>query len=178
MIKIENMFQIPYLQLKVDNWDVKKEILNDMMDAEGENLEYYITVMSSYDYASSQKNKKIQSLLETEINILKENFGFNYCEVVHSWFQEEKKYMFHGAHNHGIGTVSSVCYLEFDSEVHTPTVFISPFVDPLTGIYSEFSPEDVESGTMIFFPSSILHYTHQNKSNISRKILSLNIDVK
>lgn len=178
MLKIENMFAIPYLQLQIENWDIKKEILFDMMDDESENLEYNLTVITSYDYISTKRNKKVQSLLQSEINIFKSNFELNECEVVHSWFQEEKKHMFHGPHNHGFGNVSSVCYLEFNPEIHTPTIFISPFMDPLRGIYHEFLPEDVSSGTMVFFPSSILHYTNKNNSDSSRKILSINMDVK
>ena len=70
---------------------------------------------------------------------------------------------------------SSVCFVEYDENVHTPTKFISPYSNFVNGSCLDHSPKNVIEGSLIFFPSAILHYTHPNNNNNTRTILSFNL---
>ena len=58
---------------------------------------------------------------------------------------------------------------------HQPTIFISPFNDPL-GNLIEYAP-DVDEGDIIIFPSMLTHYVLPNKSSDIRIILSFNVNI-
>lgn len=175
---ITPMFIIPYLKLDVDNWkDKKKKLLKLMNDC---NLGTDPLILTSFfDDESINQNDLIQSIFEEELNHMKKSFGFNNCLIKHFWFQEQTKNMFHPMHHHcGVNVMmSSICYLEYDSSEHTATQFISPFIDSLSSSYMNFMPE-VREGTIIFFPSNILHQTLPSTSNKPRKIVSFNLEVK
>ena len=174
---ITPMFIIPYLKLDVDNWKDKKKKLLELMDAC--NLGTDPLILTSFFNESINQNDLIQSIFEEELNHMKKSFGFNDCLIKHSWFQEQTKNMFHPIHHHCEVNVmmSSICYLEYDSSEHTATQFISPFVDSLSSSYMNFIPQ-VSEGTIIFFPSNILHQTLPSTSNKPRKIVSFNLEIK
>jgi hypothetical protein len=132
----------------------------------------YTTYRSDIDDFELSENVKI--ILDDEITQIKNIFGFDNYHIDYSWFQEELKGMFHPIHNHGYG-LSCVCYLEYDSNVHTPITFLCPYPDLIDGLVQYHTPSNVESGTIIFFPSVINHFTMPNQTDVSRKILSFNI---
>ena len=175
----EYMFKVPLLHLSVRNWDEKKQILLEMskdteMDNDNVKSDYHLQKNTS---SQGKHNSKIEELLKEEINLFCGHFGFVYYKVVMSWFEQASVGNYHGVHNHGSVGYSSVCYIDYDSTVHTPTLFISPFNNFITGSSLHFAPP-VDEGSIIFFPSAILHHTEPNKSNQQRTIVSFNIDVK
>ena len=93
-----------------------------------------------------------------------------------SWFETSSQGDYHGIHTHGLVGYSAVCFIDYDSDEHTATQFVSSFNNLLTGEALQHSPE-VNEGSLIFFPACILHYTEPNKSVKERKILSFNINV-
>ena len=176
------MFKIPLLHLSVRNWNEKKSVLMSMIDDTQMNINEGESIKT--DYYSRQNtelairhNQKIEEILKEEINIFCNHFGFCYHKISMSWFQTASKGNYHGIHNHGSVGYSSVCFIDYDCENHTPTQFISPFHNFITGDFLEYSPK-VKEGSIIFFPSTILHYTEPNNSDVERTILSFNIDVK
>lgn len=174
MYSCKTMFEINYFQTKVNDWDKKKIILLNLMKQRKLNIEG--TNYTTYDSFNEdiELSKNIKIIFKEEIDNLKNEIGFEEYDIDYAWFQEELNGMFHQVHNHGHG-ISCVCYLEFDPLYHTPLVFLSPYMDSIDGLHSKYIPEDVESGTIIFFPSNLLHYTIPNKSEKSRKIVSFNI---
>lgn len=175
---ITPMFFIPYLKLDVDNWKDKKKRLLELMDAC--NLGTNPFILTSFnDNQSIEQNNSIQSIFQEEISYMKKSFGFNDCLIKQSWFQEQTNNMFHPMHHHcGIDMMmSSICYIEYDSSEHTATQFISPYMDSLSSSYLNFTPE-VSEGTIIFFPSNILHQSLPSTSDKPRKIVSFNLEVK
>jgi ectoine hydroxylase-related dioxygenase (phytanoyl-CoA dioxygenase family) len=62
-------------------------------------------------------------------------------------------------------------------EKHTPTHFLNPFI---TSNPDEqyFVPDGVGEGSILFWPSPILHYTESNKSDVDRIILSFNLSIQ
>ena len=168
------MFEINYLHLKVTDWENKKNKLLNLMS------ERPLTLMgfnhTSYNSESEDIDlcQKIKDILEKELFDIENITGMHNYHIDYAWFQEELNGMFHPVHNHGYG-MSCICYLEFDPEYHTPVQFLSPYPEFSTGITQYYSPENVESGSLLAFPSMLNHYTIPNQSSKSRKILSFNI---
>lgn len=175
---IAPMFIIPHLKLDVNNWKNKKNRLLELMN--NCNLRENSLLKSSFFESNFEKqNDLVESIFEEELNHMKKSFGFEHCSVKHSWFQEQTKNMFHPIHEHCGNNImmSSICYIEYDFSEHTATQFISPYMDSLSFSYLNFTPQ-VNEGTIIFFPSNILHQTLPSTSDKSRKIISFNLELK
>lgn len=166
-----DMFNVPLLHLNIDDWENKKPLLLDMMS---KNMDYFSQRVSK-DLNSN--NIKIESILKTELDQFNSYFNFTHCKIHLSWFNKAVTGDYHTVHNHSVIGYSSVCYIEYDHDEHTPLEFISPFNNFLTGETIYYIPQ-VTEGSIIFFPSAILHYTLPNKSKKDRSILAFNLDVK
>jgi hypothetical protein len=166
-----DMFKVPLLHLKIGDWENKKPILLNMMS-------------KSFDYHTQKNNSiagtdniAIELFLKDELNSFASYFNFKAYRVTMSWFQTAEAGDYHGPHNHSCIGYSSICYIDYDQDLHSSTEFISPFNNFLTGESIHYSPK-VDEGSIVFFPSSILHYANPNKSTKSRSILSFNIAIK
>jgi len=174
-----NIFAIPFLHMKVQEWDKKKKKILELCDKETFTFEKVGTVKNSFDIDESKSLKlseTIENILIDEIEAFNEVFNIKKSKIIQSWFQVEERDMYHPIHNHGYGHFSSICYLEFDKDRHLATTFIAPAPDVLSGDISNFVPENITEGSIVFFPSGLPHYSPGNKSEINRKILSFNIE--
>ena len=179
IIPFRSMFVIPYLQLDVSDWGNKKKKLLELMSKCHFTNNYSILKSTFHDKESSKNyNKLVESIFEDELNEAKKSFGFNYYSIKYSWFQEQTKNMFQPLHDHGENNImmSSICYIDYDPSEHSPTQFISPFVDSFTSSHLNFMPT-VNEGTIIFFPSNVLHQTLPSPSDKPRKIISFNMEL-
>ena len=174
-----NIFAIPFLHIKIQEWDKKKKKLLELCDKENFTFEKVGTVKNSFSMNETKSlglSESIENLLMPEIDAFKDVFKIKQSKIIQSWFQIEERFMYHPIHNHGYGHFSSVCYIEFDKDKHLPTTFIAPAPDVLSGDISNFVPEDITEGSIVFFPSGLPHYSPGNKTEINRKILSFNIE--
>ena len=178
IIPIKSMFMIPYLQLDVVDWNNKKKRLLELMSKCNFINQYSILESSFHDESSKNYNDLVESIFEDELNEAKKSFGFNYYSIKYSWFQEQTKNMFQPLHDHGEPniTMSSICYIEYDSSEHSPTQFISPYVDSFSTSHLNFMPQ-VSEGTILFFPANVLHQTLPSPSDKPRKIISFNMEL-
>ncbi len=172
---IQSLFIIPYLQLCVNDWKNKKEKLLELMSK----CDFGTNPLLQTSFFNEPINDSIELIFEEELSYMKESFGFADCCVEQSWFQEQTGNMFHPMHDHSGPNLmmSSICYIDFDPSTHTSTQFISPFVDSLSSSYNYFMPE-VSEGTIIFFPSNIIHQSLPNISDKPRRIVSFNLNLK
>ena len=173
-----NIFAIPFLHIKVSDWEQKKETLLNLCSKETLTFEKVSTVKNSFDLDetnSHELSKSIEEVLKDELEVFRNTFGIKQSEIIQSWFQVEDRGMYHPIHNHGYGLFSSVCYMEFDKENHSPTHFVAPAPDVVSGDIMKFIPDNVTEGSILFFPSGLPHYSPGNITDISRKILSFNI---
>ena len=174
---ISPLFIIPHLKLQVLDWKDKKKKLLDLMDKCV--LSASPLLKTTFSNEVGDQNKLIGDIFQEELDYMKQSFGFNDYQIKQSWFQEQKRNMFHPMHDHFGPSMmmSSVCYIDYNSSEHTATQFISPFLDSLSYSYLYFTPE-VSEGTIIFFPSNVLHQSLPNISDKSRKIVSFNLELK
>lgn len=173
---VQHMFNIPIGHFKVRDWESKKSALLNLVNEN--QFEYDECIETDFHKWTEDTGYeiKIQDLLMDELTLFCKSFGFGKYSVNQAWFERASQNDFHDVHNHGPFGYSSVCFIEFDKNEHEATRFISPFNNFLNGLPLIHCPE-VDEGSIIFFPSSTLHYTKPNKSKKPRKILSFNISV-
>lgn len=183
---IETMFSIPVVKYSLTNWKDKKEqfltLLEKQTLALGEECVY-----SDYAYEKTPDEQldlynpqsdylaTVRSLVADEMEQFARDLD---CEpvIVRTWFERAYKKMYHPIHTHGHGGWSAVLYIEYDPNVHTSTVFVSPFNHFVTGMQLCYMPE-VKEGDLILFPSFLLHYTQPNETDVRRTVASFNVTV-
>jgi len=170
---LNNMFQIPLLHVEVMNWDEKRQKLLDLFDSL--NVGYDQTVWTNYHTDLTPLNDKIQDILKEDIDKFNESFNCS-STVIDSWFEKALRSDFHLPHNHGPFGFSAVCYVKYSGMVHTPTEFISPFPNFIDGGALIHRP-NVDEGSLVFFPASLVHFTRPNTSDEERIVLSFNLQI-
>jgi hypothetical protein len=178
------MFSVPLLHLKVEDWAEKKAALLEMYEKRSSEKEKFkiatgsessLDVETDYHYnhdTGETYDQDISEIFKGELETLADTFECG-VEVCTSWFERAKTRKFHQVHNHGCQGWSAVCFIQFDPKHHTPTVFLNPNLAD-TEICNTVPP-GVREGSIIFFPSYVLHYTAPNESDMDRIILSFNL---
>lgn len=189
---MQTIFEIPFFHYKIDNWkEIKKELLEQYNNSFLEKVEndklaggylctdYYNIIntpepplyirrtIDILNYYIDKFNVDFKSLNFVDKNF--QRFGLN-C----AWFQKQEENMHHIVHNHGSIGFSSVCYIEYNREKHSPTVFLSPHGEFTSGNTTYFQPE-IEEGDIVFFPSFLNHFAPLNTSEGDRIIFSFNL---
>lgn len=174
------MFSVPILHIKVDDWDNKKKCLLEMfqiLESDKEkfrnNLPTDVRTDYHYNYETGENyNEEVSEILQSELQEIADTFDCS-VEVNTSWFELTKKYQYHTCHNHGAAGLSCVCFIEFDEKKHKPTIFLNPL--SADDKHFQFVPPNVREGSLIVFPSYVLHFTESNQTDTDRLILSFNL---
>jgi hypothetical protein len=169
----ENMFYVPIVHIECRNWDVKKNKLMDLF--EKVEIDFKNNNWTNYHNDCKKLNKKVEQLFDDELNAFLDQINIGTKKIHSSWFEASVEGNYHSIHTHGGTGYSAVCYVTYDEIEHTPTTFIAPFLDFCTGDTLQYT-HTITEGSIIFFPSSIMHYTLPNKSKKERIVLSFNID--
>jgi len=186
-----SMFDIPIFKYKIENWtEVKATLLEQFKNSLSETVNNTRTTGGQLhtDFFKNIKEPSIPEYIIKSLNCMdpyivrflgevSEHYSkpSDQIGVSSAWFQKQEENMLHGIHNHGAVGFSSICYVKFDKDVHLPTTFISPFNDFLSGSTQYYQPE-VEEGDIIFFPSTVQHYSPPNSSDSDRIIFSFNLN--
>ena len=169
-------FAIPFWKGMISDWESKKvkiwEIFNKFEKnmVEGDQL-------TDYD-SNRQYHFLLEAILMDDLIKVKKEFGYadKQFRINSAWFQQYNKKHAHYIHNHGFGGFSSVLYLKYNPEKHSPTFFVAPFMSNIDGNLIEYEPDGVEEGTLIVFPTSLPHYVPVNTSDEPRIIPSMNMN--
>jgi len=177
------LFSVPLFHYKVENWPEKKERLLELYNSRVESnllkktggtldvdTDYHANYDNEYNYSD-----EITDIFESELMDFSETSNLQ-IEVNSTWFERSSKNSSHACHNHGPMGYSAVCFIQFDPKHHTPTVFMNP----LTAAVSPCSlmPPGIREGSLILFPSYLLHFTNSNESDLDRIILSFNLNTE
>ena len=169
---IEPMFAVPIFHLYAEDWDSKKKLLQDLSSHQEFKKEEGEYVPSDFRSKKVQW-EKIELLIRKELEKFKKQVNLP-LEVDAYWFEKGGKGDQHLIHNHGATGFSAVMYIDYDPEEHTPTQFVSPF-NNVIGWVDVYSPRDIRSGSVVFFPSFVHHYTLPCESEKERLVLSWNM---
>jgi hypothetical protein len=180
---LSHIFPIPVNIQQSKNWITKKTLILQHLSEISNNISLQNSVYTDYHFNIANKihhyPHKIKEWFYDELLSLKNELNVPYdFTVLNAWFELSNKGNYHNLHNHGKEGYSAVCYINYNPEIHHPLVFQSAFLDPITGKNITYSPLGVIEGTIIFFPSSLDHYTIPNKSNEDRLVLSFNLRFK
>ena len=176
---LENIFNIPLIRVEVNNWQFKKEkILHQCKDLKISGNEF---VETNFHHNLENKNisedmMRVEEILKEELDIFQHHLGYK-TKVSGSWIERSVNGMNHEIHNHGPLGFSAACFVAFDPAIHAPTHFIAPFNHIIDGAIIKHTPENITEGTIIFFPSMLLHYTTPNFSEKERIVLSFNLTI-
>lgn len=168
----ENMFFVPLVHIQSRNWEQKQKALEDCFNCIELNPDG--TLLTNYHQNNKDLNNFIQDLFDEELDLFLSEIDIGTKNIHSSWFEVAKDGSYHRIHTHGSYGYSAVCFVKFDTSEHDPTTFISPFLSFLDGNCLEYKPS-VDEGSIIFFPSSTMHYTNPNNSKKERIILSFNV---
>jgi hypothetical protein len=175
----ENMFSIPIFHFHVNDWEIKKEKIIDI--ASKANMTKDIGGdYCSHDYFDNQQSysHELMPLVIPESQRLVDHIGSDIrYSVDRFWFESSSYGECHTPHNHGSTGFSAVMFVDYDEKEHEPTNFLCPFNNFLNGVDLKYIPPDITSGSVIFFPSAIHHFTTPNRSHKSRLILSWNMNI-
>lgn len=175
---VETMFSVPIIYYPIKDWSVnKKRILDALPDEEGL-LEPDGSLYTDFFEERVDKEDKLPSYADVVIDIIKPYLADftdqRRVEFTDMWYQYQNPGIDHGCHNHGHSGWSSVIYVEFDPVVHQGTQFYSPFNNPWNGNLELYIPP-VDEGSMVIFPSTIIHESLKNNSDKRRTIVSYNL---
>lgn len=178
-LEYQHMFSIPIFHFKIENWvEKKKQLLGTWKLIKEECLQENNLLISYGSKNCSEKlDDVIHNILNQEIKNFLSHLDYDNYEFLNGWFQCASKCGFHGVHNHGQLGYSSVCFVNYNEDEHTPTTFIAPFSDFIMGDTMLYQPNNITEGSIIFFPSSIPHFTEPNSSNMERLIVSFNLAI-
>lgn len=167
-----NMFSIPLYFYQIESWQIKKQKLIDLLNKS--KMTKDINVLTSF-FDENLNASQFEKIIHNDLEKFYNEIGYDF-ELMHYWFQIYKDEMSHNPHIHGPYGYSLIIFIEYDKKEHEPTSFLSPFTCSISGIYETFSPnEEVSEGTMILFPSNILHFAQVNKTSKDRIICSANL---
>jgi len=170
---IQNIFYVPILQFNCSNWYQKKsEIKRRILLSNLDNFDNHYT-----NFRSNEKFN-LSDIFYDELNFFKEQFNLNEIEPKHFWFEKCFEKDYHSPHTHGLIGYSAVCYVDYDENEHRPLTFLSPFHNFLNGEPSVYVPTNVTESTIIFFPSTLLHWVEPNSSKKERLVVSFNLRIK
>ena len=167
------MFNIPIFHFKVENWDEKKSALIELYNLVENDCEMVegTDVITNYHQNCINIRQDISYIFYSEIKRFTDIIEYNECIVDAAWFEKSYKNHYHKIHNHGALGYSSVCFINYDENEHTPTQFIAPYNNFINGVSLIYNPQNVIESSIIFFPSAINHFTEPNKSDKERLVV-------
>ena len=110
--------------------------------------------------------------------------------ITDAWFNAYNENQGQEMHEHLPSHFSAIHYLSYDKEVHTPTVFCSPFrqsalsnapvfskdIDEVPGTWVSLQYVKVDEGDLLIFPSFLEHKVPRQSSNKIRATMSFNLN--
>lgn len=177
MLEVRTAFSIELFRYRIPNWESKKQKLIEVLEDHAQ-YEFHECWTDFYAPQSPEYLNRWYDILEEDLNIILPQTGLNLKSKEHweLWSQRYESGARHGAHNHGMGTLSGVLFLDFNPIEHQSTAFYSPFPNPYHGTIDMLQLSDVREGDIILFPAMLLHECPpQRGSEKIRTIMSFNI---
>ena len=176
---ISDLFRVPLFVYFVQDWENKKKQFYpyiERTDFRYQNNKDFQTDRFSkrYDYRQdfahifSEELEQFRSEVDVKTVALKSIWSTKYTNPSEN----------HCPHNHSSSGYTGILYLDYDSEVHSATTFISPWNDPVedTSILTRL-PHPAE-GIIYIWPSFVLHYCESMRTSKMRTIVSWDMELR
>ena len=172
----ENLFEIVTHKIHISDWQQHKNRILSLVPFNSE--EYTKDPSLSYgDFYHQNRGSNLPYSSEL-LDVIKPHLtDLEKLYTIHDygkpWCQGYLQSDWHSPHNHGSEGLSCIFYAHYDSKVHRPTEYISPF----PSIYGNIATKilEVEEGDLVVFPSFLLHVAPPSGSDKSRIIFAFNM---
>jgi len=116
-------------------------------------------------------------LFESELTEFLKETSLTEISVLDVWTVEYHYGDYQVPHTHRSVGISGILYVNFNPKEHSGTQAMQPWNDPITdqAVFMDFMPEE---GTMILFPSFLIHFINPNFSRNRRTIMAFDLEVK
>ena len=168
------IFEFPSYRYKVDDWEFKKNGLLNRINKGTfirTNLQPFET---DRDTSGKTYVHYLQDFLRPQLEEFCQEAAVT-CSITDAWCVRYQKGDQQTIHNHRGWGFSGVLYLEFDPKIHTSTLFVSPWQDPIVDTAQVNAPQDVKEGTVFIFPSYCLHCVTPSKVSKPRMVISFDL---
>lgn len=174
---IGSLFSVNYFSYECGGWEDKKSRLSELIKSdtfERSGSAQFLTDRHSEhgDYADD-----FASIFNEELNRFGVDARLEMIRIRSIWSVRYERGDYHSIHNHRSTGYSGILYFDYDDRVHTPSIHVSPWNDPVTDMTVMTAPP-VREGTMVFVPSNVLHFTRPNNSDRLRSIVSFDLEVQ
>ncbi len=173
------MFYAPLFYYEVADWERKKSEFISKID-KCSNFEYY----ELNEFQTDRHNKKndytadFENIFYDELKEFLLDARLKALKVKDIWtVKYTKENENHCPHNHSSTGYTGILYLEYDPEVHESTKFIVPWNNPVTDKTQILGLPDPKPGVIYIWPSFILHYAENTKTNKMRMLTSWDMEV-
>ena len=167
------LFDFPSYRYDLDDWKFKKKGLVKRIN-EGE---FKRTDLQNFLTDRQTNQKKYVRYLETFLRPTLQEFCEEAqvtCSISDAWCVKYERGDYQTVHNHRGWGFTGILYIEYDPKVHSPTIFVAPWNNPVSDATSLVRP-DIKEGSLLITPSSTLHYAPPNTSHKRRVILSFDL---
>lgn len=170
---INNIFEINCITIKIENWKQKKTKILKLL----ENYpEYKYEIFSTNRHKSrTDLGRRFSSIIKEDLSKISSETKLNF-KMKECWSVTYKKYEYHNVHNHGSKGFSAILYLEYNPKIHSPTYYVCPFNNPIDDRSLQCESNAVE-GDLVCTPSSLMHFTHPNKSSKPKRIIAFDFQL-
>ena len=177
MIKI--MFDVPMFHYPVNDFYQKKKALLQLKHEVVVACNYYGSNKSDFytKKTSLAENSLLEHILYQEISAFSNEIRHPNFFINNFWFEESVGHQQHFPHTHGSYGYSAIMYLDYIPGLHSPTCFMFGYKHFLNDGDVVFITDFVKEGDIVFFPSSVIHYTLPNSTDIPRQVLSFNLSI-
>ena len=164
------LFEFPSYQYKVIDWEFKKKGLLSRINKS----KFIRTQLQNFetDRQTCEKSyvRYIEDFLKPELSEFCQEAEVT-CRMTDAWCVRYQKGDHQTIHNHRGWGFSGVLYVEYDTEVHTPTCFMAPWQDPRSDTTTLVYPSEIKEGSVFIAPSWALHYVNPNQTRKQRTVV-------
>lgn len=168
------LFKISAYQYPVLNWEDKKAAILEKIDFTKLIRKDKQGFLSDRDTNNNAYADAFFNIFQDQLQQFRQELNLISFDFVSVWTAEYNKGDWHPPHSHGPLGYSGILYLDHDMDEHSPTYFIDPFTNPISGDTVIKFPIAME-GVITIVPSSLLHFTYPSESNKVRRIIGFDI---
>ena len=174
MIQKRSLFDIPFWQIQIINFEEKKKELTKLLESypeEKKGLQEFATNRQSDRTGLADQ---VSSIIREEVVAFSKEIKKDFT-IYDIWSVSYDKGDNQSPHNHSSIGLSSILYLDLpkDSPV---TLYIQPwnnFEDDVVQYY----PVPIVEGDIVIVPSFILHFSKPNKSDSKKRIIAWDMKI-
>ena len=174
MIQKRSLFNIPFWQIKIINFEEKKNELTKLLESYPEERKGLQEFATNRQIGPSDLINGFFSIMNQELEAFSREIEKEYT-ITDLWSLSYNRGDFHPAHNHSSMGLSGILYLDLPKD-SSETTYIQPWNDYENDTVSHMAIPLVE-GDMIIVPSFILHFSNPNKSENIKRIISWDMKI-